>query len=139
MANSAPLTDPLPLFSHPASARVVYVAHGPSPLVFMLPINDVTRHALITQGPVLQPTTHPFGLSTEVSSLVDATVRRVLGESEVLAPSPLDETLTLWTDFCDALAERLHEGEDLEHVLASTWVLEDSIDIDLHEVAPLVV
>jgi len=45
----------------------------------------------------------------------------------------LDGTLTLWIDFCHALAERLHEGEDLEHVLKTTWVLEDAADVDLHE------
>lgn len=133
------LTDPLPLFYHPASERVLYVAHGPTPLVFTIQLRDVTRHALITQGPVLQPTIHPFGLCTGVSSLAEPPVRRTLAESEGMASGILDETLVLWTDFCDALAERVHEGEDLEHVLKTTWVLEDAADIDLHEDAATVV
>ena len=139
MTAQVPLTEPLPLFYHPASERILYVAHGPAPLVFTIQLRDVTRHALITQGPVLQPTIHPFGLCTGASSLAEAPVRRALAESEDMKSGILDETLVLWTDFCDALAERLHEGEDLEHVLGTTWVLEDATDVDLHEDAPAVV
>ena len=139
MATSISLTHPLPLFYHPASERVFYVAHGPSPLVFTIPLHDVTRHALITQEPVLQPTVHPFGLCTGVSSLAETPVRRALAEAEDMASSVLDEALSLWTDFCDALAERLHEGNDLTDVLETTWVLEDAADVDMHEDTPAVV
>lgn len=139
MTVSILLTDPLPLFYHPASERVLYVAHGPSPLVFTISLKDVTRHTLITQGPVLQPTIHPFGLCTGVSSLAEDPVRRALAETEIMPSGILDETLSLWTDFADALAERLHEGEDLAEVLKSTWVLEDVADVDMHEDAPAMV
>jgi len=134
-----PLTDPLPLFYHLASERVVYVAHGPVPLVFTMPLKDVTRHVLIAQGPVLQPTIHPFGLSTGVSSLAEAPVRRALAESVTMSSGILDEALVLWTDFCDAVAEHLYNGQDLARVLNTTWVLEDAADVDLHEDAPVVV
>jgi hypothetical protein len=139
MTTPTPLTDPLPLFFHAASERVLYVAHGPTPLVFTIQLQDVTRHALITQGPVLQPTIHPFGLSTGVSSLAEAPVRRALAEAEDMQPGILDETLVLFCDFCDAVAERLHEGEDLAHVLRTTWVLEDATDVDLHDDSAAVV
>lgn len=139
MTASIPLTDPLPLFYHPDSERVLYVAHGPAPLVFTIQLRDVTRHALITQGPVLQQTIHPFGLCTGISSLAEAPVRRALAGSESMESGILDEALVLWTDFCDALAERVHEGEDLEHVLKTTWVLEDAADVDLHDDAAAVV
>lgn len=139
MTASISFTDPLPLFYHPASERALYVAHGPVPLVFTMQLKDVTRHALVVQGPVLQPTIHPFGLSTEVSSLAEAPVRRALAESENMSSGVLDGTLVLWTDFCDAIAERLHEGQDLARVLKTTWVLEDAADVDLHEDAPAVV
>ena len=139
MATSILLTDPLPLFYHPASERVICVAHGPSPLVFTIPLQDVTRHALITQEPVLQSTIHPFGLCTGVSSLAETPVRHALAETEVMERSILDEALSLWTDFCDALAERVHEGMDPAEALKTTWVLEDAADVDMHEDAPAVV
>ena len=133
MTTPIPLTAPLPLFYHLASERVLYLAHGPAPLVFTIQLRDVTRHELITQQPVLQPTVHPFGLCTGVSSLAEPPVRRALADADDMKSGILDATLMLWIDFCDALAERLHEGEDLEQVLKTTWVLEDAADVDLHE------
>jgi len=133
MENSAPLTDPLPLFFHEASKKVLYVAHGPSPLIFSIYFEDITSHVAITEGPVMQPTTHPFGLCTGVSTLSEDAVRRALGQTRVLEPGIFEAIFSLWTDFCDAVAERVHEGEELGHVFKTTWVFEDAADVDLHD------
>jgi len=133
MENSASLTDPLPLFYHEESKKILYVAHGPSPLIFSIYFEDVTSHASITEGPVMQPTTHPFGLRTGVSTLTEDAVRRALGQTRVLDPGAFEAILSLWTDFCDTVAESVHEGEDLEHVLKTTWVFVDATDVDLHD------
>ena len=120
------LTAPLPFFYHGASERVLYIAHGPSPspLLFSIALKDVVRHELVTRGPVLTDTTHPFGTSTGVSSLVEDPVRRGLADTEIFGePESLEDTLELWRDLCDAVAERLQNGEDLEPALKTTWVL----------------
>ena len=129
---------PLPFFYHGASERVLYIAHGPSPspLLFSIALKDVVRHELVTRGPVLTDTTHPFGTSTGVSSLVEDPVRRGLADTEIFGePESLEDTLELWRDFCDAVAERLQNNEDLELTLAMTWVLENAEDVDLNDLA----
>jgi hypothetical protein len=138
MAPRIDFTAPLPFFYHAASERVLYVAHGPSPspLVFSIAIKDVLRHELICRGPVQTYETHPFGTKTGISSLVEELVRRGLAESEAFDDlGALEDILLLWRDFCDAVAERLQTGEDLEPALAKTWVLENSHDIDLNDLA----
>jgi len=135
MENSASLTDPLPLFYHEESKKVLYVAHGASPLVFSIYFEDVTSHVAITEGPVMQPTTHPFGLRTGVSPLSEDAARRALGQTHVLEPGAFEAIFSLWTDFCDEVAERVHEGEELGHVLNTAWVFEDAADVDLHDQA----
>lgn len=127
------LQDPLPLFFQKASERVLYVAHGPSPLVFSIAVNDVVRHQWVNQAPVLHEQSHPFGALTGVSSLAEDGTRRGLADTTVLIPGALDATLTLWVDFCDRVAERLHDGEDLQAVLATAWTIEDASDVDLDE------
>ena len=135
MAPTIDFTEPLPFFHHHASERVLYVAHGPSPspLVFSIADKDLLRHELICRAPVLTDATHPFGKSTGVSSLVERPVRRGLAEAEVYDPGGLQDTLELWRDFCDAVAERLQTGEELEPALAMTWVLQNAHDIDLND------
>ena len=136
MAPTTDFTAPLPFFYHPASERLLYVAHGPSPLIFSIFLKDVVRHELICQGPVMKDANHPFGTSTGVSSLAEDPVRRSLADTEVFdEPGALEETLVLWRDFCDAVAERLHEGEAVEPALTTTWVLVDAQDIDLQDSA----
>jgi len=129
MTSTFDITAPLPFFYHAASERVLYIAHGPSPspLLFSIALKDVVRHELIARGPVLMDTTHPFGTTTGVSSLAENPVRRGLADTEIFGePGPLEDTLELWRDFCDALAERLQNGEDLEPALKTTWVLKQS-------------
>lgn len=126
MSPEIDLIEPLPFLYHAASERVLYVAHGPSPspLVFSIALKDIVRHELISRGPVLTATTHPFGRSTGVSSLIERPVRRGLAEAELFETSEvLQDTLELWRDFCDDVAERLQNGEQLEPALAMTWVL----------------
>ena len=137
MAPTIDFTEPLPFFHHGASERVLYVTHGPSPspLVFSITLRDVLRQQLISRGPVLTDATHPFGQSTGVSSLLEAPVRRGLAEAEIFEPGALQDTLELWADFCDAVAERLQNGESLEPALAMTWVLENAQDVDLRDLA----
>ena len=138
MAPTIAFSEPLPFFYHAESERVLYVTHGPSPspLVFSIGLKDVAKHELICRGPVLTNATHPFGKSTEVSSLVGEPVRRGLAEAEIFKdPGFLQGTLELWRDFCDAVAERLPNHEDLEPVLATTWVLENAEDVDLNDLA----
>ncbi|HEY0137278.1 MAG TPA: hypothetical protein VGB85_24515 [Nannocystis sp.] len=136
MAPKTDVTAPLPFFYHAASERVLYVAHGPSPspLIFSIALRDVLRHEPICRGPVQTNETHPFGTSTGVSSLVEEPVRRGLGEAEALDElGVLEDILLLWRDFCDAVAERLQHGEDLEPALAKAFVLENAHDIDMSD------
>ncbi len=137
-ASRVDLTEPLPFFHHEASERVLYVTQGasPSPLVFSIVLKDIVRHELIARSAVLTNATHPFGKTTGVSSLVETPVRRVLAEAEVFdEPGVLLDTLELWRDFCDAVAERLQDGEDVAAALAITWVLENAQDVDLSDLA----
>ena len=138
MASKIDFTAPLPFFYHAASERILYVTHGPSPspLVFSIAIKDVLRHELICRGPVQTDETHPFGTTTGISSLVEVPVRRGLAESETFDDlGALEDILLLWRDFCDAVAERIQAGEDLDAALAKAWVLENSHDIDLDDLA----
>lgn len=128
------LTHPLPFFHHAASARVLYIAPGPCPLLFSISLKDIGRHApVVNRGPVLHRATHPFGLSTTVASLAVAAVRRELSDAAPLAASRLDETLSLWANFCDDVAERLNDGAPLAEALDDTWVLGDGHDVDLDD------
>lgn len=128
------LTHPLPFFHHTATARVLYIAPGPCPLVFSISLKDIGRHApVVNPGPVLHKTTHPFGQSTTVASLAADAMRRELGEATPLACSPLDETLSLWANFCDDVADRLNDDEPLAEALDDTWVLRDGHDVDLDD------
>lgn len=130
------LTHPLPFFHHAATARVLYIAPGPCPLVFSISLNDIGRHApVVDHGPVLHKTTHPFGQSTIVASLAVDAVRRELCDATSLAAGPLDETLSLWANFCDDVADRLNDGEPLGEALDGTWVLGDGQDVDLDDEA----
>lgn len=128
------LTDPLPFFFHEPSKRVLYLVSGPCPLVFTITFADLTSHApVVNREAVLHSTTHPFGVCTAVASLAEDGTRRGLADTTVLVAGALEETLTLWADFCDELAERLNEGEERAHVLATTWTIEDDSDIDLND------
>ena len=128
------LTHPLPFFHHAATARVLYIAPSPCPLVFSISLNDIGRHApVVNHGPVLHKTTHPFGQSTIVASLAVDAVRRELCDATPLAAGPLDETLSLWANFCDDVADRLNDGELLGEALDDTWVLGDGQDVDLDD------
>jgi len=127
------LTHPLPFFHHAATARVLYIAPGPCPLVFSIALKDIGRHApVVNHGPVLHKTTHPFGQSTTVTSLAVDAVRSDLAEATPLASGPLDETLSLWANFCDDVADRLNDDEPLAEAL-DTWVLGDGHDVDLDD------
>jgi hypothetical protein len=128
MTTATPITAPLPFFHHVASGRIFYIAAGPCPLVFAIPLADVGRHAPVTD----RGRTHPFGLSTMVASLADADVRRELGEAIVLHPGPLDERLAAWASYCDDVADRLHEGDDLPAAL-DVWVVDDGQDVILED------
>ena len=128
------LTHPLPFFHHAATARVLYIAAGPCPLVFSISLKDIGRHApVVHHGPVLHKTTHPFGQSTTVKSLAADAVRRELAEALPLTSGPLDETLSLWANFCDDVADRLNDDDPLEEALDDTWVLGDGHDVDLDD------
>lgn len=129
------LTHPLPFFHHVATARVLYLASGPCPLVFSISLKDVGKHAPVA-GPVLHKTTHPFGKSTVVASLAAALVRRELSDAVPLKASPLDATLSSWANFCDDVADRLNDGEPLAEALDDTWVLGDGQDIDVDDAHP---
>lgn len=133
----ANLTDPLPFFFHAASERLLYLAAGPRPFVFTITLADVL--APDPAGPVVGPTTHPFGRSTGVSSLAEDGTRRGLAETtavtlgalesvcdfcHVVTPMALESLLALWGDFCDAVAERLNAGDDLSTALTTTWTSE---------------
>ena len=122
------------LWSCTPTARVLYVAPGPCPLVFSISLADVGRHApVVNPGPVLHKATRSFGQSTTVASLATAAVRRELCDAAPLAAGPLDETLARWANFCDDVADRLNEGEPLAEALDDTWVLGDGHDVDLDD------
>ena len=134
------LTHPLPFFHHAATARVLYIAPGPCPLVFSISLKDIGRHApVVNPGPVLHKTTHPFGQSTTVASLAADVMRRELGEATPLACGPLDETLSLWANFCDDVADRLNDDELLADALDDTWVLSPEQDVALDDDEPTTV
>lgn len=128
MTNTSRITAPLPLLHHIASGRIFYIAAGPCPLVFSIPLANARRHAPVTD----RGTIHPFGQSTAVASLADADVRRELGEAIVLSPGPLDERLAAWASYCDDVADRLHEGDDLRAAL-DVWVVDDGQDVILED------
>lgn len=134
MENSTKLNEPLPLFYHKPSGRVLYMAPGRYPLIFAIAVADAVKHEAVNQGPVQQPATHPFGLTTVVASLRDLGTRRGLADTTEMEVGVLENTLTLWCDFCDALAEHLAEGMPVASALANTWRLEDATDVDLHDV-----
>ena len=124
---------PLPFFLHGPSERVLYVARHHA-LIFTITFADLVRHVpAVNHGPVLHTTTHPFGLTTAVTSLAEDGTRRGLADTTVLARDVFEETLILWADFCEAVAEALSEGKELELALATTWVIEDSTDANLHD------
>jgi len=122
------LTHPLPFFHHVAGVRVLYIASGPCPLVFSISIKDIVRRAPVVNP---EPVVHPFGKTTVVASLAAAEVRRELSDAVPLADSPLDATLALWANFCDDVADRLHDGEPLTAALDDTWIVDDGEDVDL--------
>ena len=130
---SSRLQDPLPLFFHAPSERVLYVAHGPVPLVFTITIGDVLKHQWLNTAPVMHEQRHPFGTLTGVASLAEDGTRHGLAETTVLVPGAMEATLMLWVDFCDRVAERLHDGEELDVVLATAWTIEDASDVNLDD------
>lgn len=118
------LTDPMPLLYDSANEKFIYVAPGPAVLVFMIDAKIIVRNNLISRKPVLGPEAHPFAAETRVCSLAELPVRKALAECEPVDRTEYDETLTLWCDFSDAVAERVHEGaEDLQTILETTWRL----------------
>ena len=121
------LTEPMPLLFYPEGDRFIYIAPGPAVLVFSIELKSIVRNHLISRQPVMQPNQHPFGEATCVSTLADTCVRKALAACVVV---PDDDqhanTLTLWCDFSDAVADRIHEGEELQHVLETTWWLSSS-------------
>lgn len=124
------LTHPLPFFHHVATGRVFYIATGPCPLVFAISLDAV---APVVHQSVINTTTHPFGLSTTVGSLVTDAVRRELADATPLESSPLDEVLSLWANFCDDVADRLNDGETLADALDDTWILCPEQDVVLDD------
>jgi hypothetical protein len=50
----------------------------------------------------------------------------------VLHPGPLDERLAAWASYCDDVADRLHEGDDLRAAL-DVWVVDDGQDVILED------
>ncbi len=128
MTNTSRIIDPVPLLHHVASGRIFYIAAGPCPLVFSIALADARRHAPVTD----RGTIPPFGQSTTVASLAKADVRRELGEAIVLSPGPLDERLAAWASYCDDVADRLHEGDDLRTAL-DVWVVDDGQDVVLDD------
>lgn len=127
------LTHPLPFFHHAASGRALYIGAGPCPLVFSISLDDVRRHAPVAdRGAERHPVTHPFGQTTAVASLAADAVRRELGEATILRPSPLDERLASWANFCDDVADRLNEGVALREAL-DVWIVGDGQDVILDD------
>jgi hypothetical protein len=49
----------------------------------------------------------------------------------VLHPEPLGERLASWA-YCDDVADRLHEGDDLRTAL-DVWVVDDGQDVILED------
>ena len=133
MKDATRLMDPMLLFFHEPSERVLYVAHGPVPLVFTIAIDDVLKHQWLNKAPVMLEQAHPFGTLTGVASLAGDGTRRRLADTTVLVPGAMEATLMLWVDFCDRVAESLHDGEELEVVLATAWTVEDASDVDLDD------
>ena len=134
MAREPKLNDPLPFFYYEPSKRVLYLAAGLCPYVFTITVADLIKHEpVVNHGPVLRDATHPFGLTTAVSSLAEDGTRRGLADTSVMDAGGLEDTLTLWADFCDAVADALNEGKDPTIVLANTWTLEDAAEINLHD------
>ena len=133
MTTATKLQDPLPLFFHEPSERVLYVAHGPVPLVFTITITDVLKHQWLNKAPVMHEQTHPFGTLTRVASLAEDGTRQGLAGTTVLVPGAMEAILMLWVDFCDRVAERVHNGEELDVVLSTAWTVEDASDVDLDD------
>ncbi len=128
------LTAPLPFFQHAPSRRILYIAAGPSPLVFSIGVQDVGGHAPVTA--TVGTTLHPFGRSTAVASLATSEVRQELAEAGPMQAGILDESLASWASFCDDVADRLSEGEELQAALETTWLLRDANDVDLDDEDP---
>lgn len=127
MSTAHSLTDPMPLLFYPEGERFIYIATGPAVLVFSIELKSIVRNHLIGRQPVMQPGKHPFGEATCVSTLADPCVRKALAACVVVPDDdPHSDTLTLWCDFDDAVADRIHEGEELQHVLETTWRLSSS-------------
>ncbi len=131
------LTHPLPFFHHTTSGRVFYVAAGACPLVFSISLRKVVGHApvvdLVATGPEVRQATHPFGHATTVASLAADEARRALAEALALDAGPLDATLCRWANFCDDVADRLHNGEELADALDDTWASGDERDVALDD------
>jgi len=124
MAREVKLTDPLPFLFYPDGERIFYLSPGPAVLLFAIEFKDIVRLNLISQQPVMQPAKHPFASVTGVCSFADDVVRRAFGATVIFEEdSAYTDTLQLWSNFCDDVAERLHDGEDLETVLETTWRL----------------
>ena len=77
-----------------------------------------------------------FGRSTAVASLAASEVRRELAEAGPMQAGILDESLASWASFCDDVADRLSEGEELQAALETTWLLRDANDVDLDDEDP---
>lgn len=134
------LTDPTPILFYPEGERFIYIAPGPAVLVFSIELQSIVRNHLIGRQPVMQPNQHPFGETTWVSTLADMCVRKAIAACVVVPDDDQHtDTLTLWCDFSDAVAERIHDGEELQHVLETTWRLfssprlEDAGDVELDD------
>jgi hypothetical protein len=124
MAREVKLTDPLPFLFYPDGERIFYLSPGPAVLLFAIAFKDIVRNNLISEQPVMQPMKHPFASVTSVCSFADDVVRRAFGATEIFEEeNAYTDTLQLWANFCDDVAERLHDGEDLETVLETTWRL----------------
>ena len=124
MNTTRKLTDPMPLLFYPEGERFIYIAPGPAVLAFSIELKSIVRNHLISRQPVMQPGQHPFGEDTCVSTLADMCVRKALAACEVVPENdPHMGTLTFWCDFSDAAAERIHDGEELQHVMETTWRL----------------
>ena len=118
------LTDPMPLLFYPEGERFIYIAPGAAVLVFAIELKSIVRNNLISRQPVIQPGQHPFGEATCVCTLAEKCVRQALAACEPVPEHDQHmDTLTFWCDFCDAAAERIHDGEELQHVMDTTWRL----------------
>lgn len=124
--SSHKLTDPMPLLYYPEGEKYIYIAPGPAVLVFAIDAKIIVRNNLISQKPVLQPEAHPFAASC-VCTLRDLSVRKALATCELVERTEYEDTLALWCDFSDAVAERIHAGEEhLPKILDTTWRLTGS-------------